>query len=190
METTLVTIETSAKTFAADRRQLVEAVTELNAQIEDLKRRAMPRLKRLIATAAESHALLYAQIDGARPLFTSPRTILMHGIRLGLRKGSGKLEWDDPDQVVRLVEKYLPDQAEVLIKTKKSPIKAALEELDVTTLKKVGCRVQDTGDQVTIKPADSEVDKIVTALLASAQTDTQTDASEPQTRSGVSAERR
>jgi hypothetical protein len=71
--------------------------------------------------------------------------------------------------VVTLIEKSFPKaQADLLIKTTKKPIKKALEDLDVGALKRIGCRVVETGDEIVIKPADSEVDKIVTALLADA----------------------
>ncbi len=168
-ETTLVTIEQSAKAFAADRAALAEAVTQLNSSIEALKRRALPRLQRLLTAAAETHAGLQSQIGAARHLFVSPRTLVMHGIKLGLRKGAGCLEWDDPDQVVRLIEKYFnPAQAQLLVKTTKRPIRKAIEDLDAATLKRLGCRIEESGEQVVIQPADGEVDRVVAALLAEA----------------------
>jgi hypothetical protein len=39
-------------------------------------------------------------------------------------------------------------------------------------LKKLGCTVRDTGDEVVIKPVDGDVDKIVRALLKDATEET------------------
>ena len=36
-------------------------------------------------------------------------------------------------------------------------------------LKRIGVTVEETGDQIVIKPTDSEVDKLVNALLADAE---------------------
>jgi hypothetical protein len=168
-ETTLALIERTAKAFAADRKAVAQAVTQLNASIEDLKRRALPRLQRLLAAAAQTQAGLRQEIAGAQHLFVSPRTLVLHGIKLGLRKGAGCLEWDDPDRVVRLIERYFaPAQAQRLIRTTRQPNRKAIEDLDAATLKKLGCRLEETGDQVVIQPADTEVDKLVTVLLAGA----------------------
>ena len=89
----------------------------------------------------------------------------MYGVKVGFEKGKGRIEWDDDDTVVRLIEKHFPEQADILIKTKKKPAKKALAQLSVAELKKLGVTVEETGDQVVIKSTDSEIDKLVTALL-------------------------
>ena len=166
---TFAEIESATKTFAADRERLCDAVGTLTRLIEELKRQALPAIKRAVAKTAESHSALSAMIDAARPLFIRPRTVVMHGIKLGLRKGPGGIDWDDDAAVVARIEKLFgPAKASLLIRTVKRPISAAIEDLDIAELKAIGCRVADTGDEIVIKPADSEVDKIVTALLAGA----------------------
>lgn len=162
-------IETSASRYAENRRALSAIVENLNAELESLKRKSLPRIKRLVELTAESEAILREAIKLNAGDFTSPRTVVLHGIKLGFRKGSGGIDWDDDAKVAELIEKHFSKaQAELLIKTIKKPIAKALTELDVATLKKIGCRVEDTGDVVVIKPADSDVDKIVTALLKGA----------------------
>lgn len=174
-ETTLLTLDPLARAYAEKRETLASIVTLLNTQVEALKAAALPDIKRAVAKAAEKQVALSNAIDGARHLFVSPRTIVMHGIKLGLRKGSGGIDWEDDAKVVALIEKLFPKaQAELLIKTTKKPIAKALEDLDVATLKKIGCTVEDTGDIIVIKPVDTAVDKIVTALLKNATEETTT----------------
>lgn len=98
-------------------------------------------------------------------MFDTPRTVVFYGIKVGLQKGKGAIEWDDDAQVVKLIEKHFPEQADVLIKTTKKPVKKALAQLTVAELKKLGIVVEETGDQVVIKSTDSEIDKLVNALL-------------------------
>lgn len=164
----LTEIETRAKKYAEAREHLAGIVTALNTGIESLKRDHMKRLKKAVAEAAERHDALKAMIEAAPDLFVKPRTVIFHGIKLGFQKGKGKIEWDDPDQVVRLIKKHFPDQADVLVATTERPAKDALAQLSAAELKRLGISVTDGGDAVFIKPADSAVDKMVDALLKDA----------------------
>ena len=168
-EINLATIELAAKQYASDRGDLAQAVTDLNNDFEALKRKAIPIIKRRVAAAAESQAAISALVDKSRHLFIQPRTVIFHGIKVGLQKGRGGIAWDDDSKIIQLIEKHFTkDQAELLIKTTRKPIKAALEDLDIAELKKIGCRIKGTGDVIVIKEIGSEVDKLVSALLKDA----------------------
>ena len=67
-----------------------------------------------------------------------------------------------------LIRRYLPEQADTLIRTVEEPHKPALALLSVADLRRVGCTVVETGEAVVIKAVDSEVDKMVDALLKDA----------------------
>jgi hypothetical protein len=166
--TQLTDIERRAKAFADARAEVAGIVSLLNEGIEALKRDNMPSLKRAIARAAEKHDNLKGLIDANPQLFVRPRTVVFHGVKVGYGKGKGGITFEDGAQVVKLIKKHLPDQAEVLIITKESPAKDALAQLSATDLKKIGCSVVNAGDAVVIKPTDSEVDKLVDTLLKGA----------------------
>jgi hypothetical protein len=166
--TTLAKIEACAKKYADAREILTRLVSDLEAACEALKREALPDIKRAVARAGEQHDALKALIESAPELFVKPKTLTWHGLRMGYMKGKGGIEWDDPDAVVAAVQKLLPEQAEALIRWCAKPLKEAINQLDVKDLKRIGCRVVDTGEVVFIKPIDGEVDKLVTALLKEA----------------------
>lgn len=166
--TKLTDIEPNAKAYAEARSKVVEIVTQLNDAIEALKRDHMPALKRAITKAAEKHDQLKQIIEANPTLFVKPRTVIYHGVKLGMQKGKGGISFDDADQVVRLIKRHFPEQADVLVVTTEKPAKDALAQLTVADLKKVGCTVVDAGDAVVIKPTDSEVDKLVDALMKGA----------------------
>lgn len=165
---TLNEIETRAKTHALAREKLGEIVSALHEGIEALKRTQMPRLKAAVNRAAESEAALRALIEESPELFEKPRTVVFHGIKLGYQKAKGVIEWDDPDRVVQLIKRHFPDLADELIATSEKPARAALNNLSAADLKKLGITVTGDTDAVLIKPADSEVDKVVNALLKGA----------------------
>jgi phage host-nuclease inhibitor protein Gam len=166
--TQLTDIEKRAKAFADARAEVSSIVTVLNDGIDALKRDNMPALKRCIAKVAERHDNLRALIDANPQLFVKPKTVVMHGVKIGFAKGKGGISFDDPAQVVKLIRKHMPEQADVLIITKESPAKDALAQLSAAELKKIGCHVVNAGEQVVIKPADSEVDKLVDTLIKGA----------------------
>ncbi|BCS55165.1 hypothetical protein [Geobacter sp. SVR] len=169
---TLAEIEQATKAFADRRELLALRIEDLHTDIESMKRERLPAIKEAAADAANAKAALEAIIDDSRAQFVKPRSIIISGIRVGLQKGKGGLDYEDEATVIRLIRKHLPaEQHELLIKTIEKVIKKALSELDVTTLKKIGVTVQGTGDVVLIKPVDSDVDKIVNAMLKEAAGD-------------------
>ena len=161
-------IDAAASVYATARDHVATIVANLNAGIDALKRENMPALKRAVAAAAERHDKLNALVQQNQNLFVKPRTVVLHGVKVGFAKGKGGITYDDPAQVCKLIRKHLPDQADVLIITREVPAKDAIAQLSAADLKRIGCTVVNTGDQVVIKPADSEVDKVVDALLKGA----------------------
>lgn len=166
--TTLADIELNAKAFSQARETLAERVGALNAAIAELRRAHLPGIKRTLQRTAQHQAVLQVSIESAPELFVKPRTLILHGIKLGFAKGKGNISFSDADQVCKLIRRHLADQADTLIKTTHKPIKATIAQLPAADIKRIGCTIGATGDLVVIAPVDSEVDKLVDALLAGA----------------------
>jgi len=167
--TTLNEIEAKAKAYAAARATLADYVAELNAGLDALKRENLPRVKRALARAADLQSELQALVAAAPQHFVKPRTLVLHGIKVGYEKGKGTIVFEDAEQVVALIDKKLPDLADMLVRTERKPLKTALAQLTVQQLKAIGCQVQEAGDQVVVRAVDAEVDKLVAALLKGAE---------------------
>ena len=86
--TQLTDIEKRTKAFADARADVTGIVTVLNDGIDALKRDNMPALKRCIAKVAERHDNLRALIDANPQLFTKPKTVVFHGVKVGFAKGN------------------------------------------------------------------------------------------------------
>lgn len=169
--TTLIEIEKLTKSFADARQQLADRVGALEDELQTIKRRRLPGIKSAVNSVMEKLAELKAAIEDSPSLFVKPRTFVLFGIKIGFQKAKGKISWSDDEQVIKLIKKHLPDQTEALIKTTEKPIKDALINLPATDLKKIGCTVNETGDQVVIKSTDSEIDKFVETLMKEDATD-------------------
>lgn len=165
---TMIEIEVATKKFAAARSVLGDRVAALNDEVEAAKRKHLRGIKAAVATAAAAQDELAEALTESRPLFAKPKTQIFHGIKVGFQKGKGKILFDDADKVVELIEKYFPDELAVLVKTERKPIKKAIANLPAAALKKLGIEITEAGDAVFIEPVDSEVDKLVDALLGSA----------------------
>jgi hypothetical protein len=162
---TLAEIEILAKQLADARFNLKEGLDDLESKMAAIKKEFMPAIRRAVEKVAQRHEVLRAAIEEEPGLFQKPKTFIFHGIRLGYQKSRGEIIWENVDQVIRLIKKNFPDQAETLIKITETPIKTALAQLSVADLKKIGVTVIETGDEVFIKPTDSEIDKLINALL-------------------------
>ncbi len=161
----LADLERLTKDYAGNRSILVERVQKLNDEIEAAKRKLLPGIKSAVCAVKEFEAVLRDAVEKSPELFVKPRTIIFHGVKIGFEKGKGKIDLGEIGTVIKLIRKHFPDQADVLIKVKETPVKKALSLLSAADLKKLGITVIETGDVVIIKPADSDVDKIVNALL-------------------------
>lgn len=163
---TLKEIDTLTRKHADARTRLADHVRALTGDIEAAKRSYLPGIRGAVARAKDTEAELRAAIEASPELFVKPRTQTLHGIRVGFKKGKGKLEIDNEEHLVKLIRKHFPEQFDALVKTTEKPLKGALEQLAAADLKKLGIEVADTGDVVFIKDTASDVDKLVDALLA------------------------
>lgn len=166
---TLGEIEKLTRDYAGAREQLADRVRELEDEVEKTRRSHLPGIKKALERATEKHSELYAAIESAPELFRQPRTLMIANIKIGYQKQKGEIVWQDDSRLAGLVRKHFPDQFDVLVKTVERPLKSALAQLPASDLRRLGVAVIDAGDQVVIRAADSEIDKLVSALLKEAR---------------------
>jgi hypothetical protein len=166
---TLGEIDTMAKEFSDARQRLSDTMQDLEDRQEALLRQFLPGIKRQVNIVKEKEETLKAAIGDNPELFGKPRTVIMHGVRCGFRKGSGKLDWEDDDQVVKLIKKHHADMVDLLVRVTEKPVESALKQLDVADLMKLGITVEGTGDVVVAQPTDSQIEKQVKKLLKEEQ---------------------
>ncbi len=159
-------LDALALNLAKRRQQLADRVAEYDAEILAVHRRHRAALNEAAGHVAGAHDALRAEIEAHRDLFVEPKSWTLHGIQLGLRKGAGKLDWDDDEALVaRIRKQFNEDEAELLIRVKEEPIVAALQDLDGKELARLGVRVEDTGDVVFVRPLVADTDKLLKVLL-------------------------
>lgn len=161
----LSTVERLTARYAERRNTLMQLMSELDEAMMELKRRRIGEIRKAANAARETKAELVEVLQRNKTDFEDPKTRIFHGIKVGFRKLVGKVTFDDADLVVKLIKKNLPESVDILIKKTETPNKNALSNLPVNDLKKIGCSVADDTDDVVISASDSDIDKIVDALL-------------------------
>lgn len=150
----------------AKARDALEASAE---EIRQLQRKAVrDRLRGLrsrVAEAATAHDALKAALEARPGLFVKPRTVAVDGVKFGFRKQTGALDVGDEAQAIERLRKKLPGLADALINVKESLDKKGLRKLAAADLARIGVTIGDPVDEVVIATAESDIDKLVDALL-------------------------
>lgn len=160
-------IEQLTRGYAEARRELSGIVNALVDELSRVKHPHLPKIQKAVGVVSERHAVLKAALDDSTALFKKPKTQTFDGVKVGLQKQKGTVEIDDEEKTIDRIEKTCPkDQVELLIRIKKSVHKPAVCDLVASDLKRLGISIAKDSDVVIIKPVDTEVDKLVNALLA------------------------
>lgn len=163
--TTMAEIEKLTQGYAAARIELQEGVTALHEDLEKIKARYMGMIRKQVETVREHEVALKNAIEAAPDLFTKPKSRTFAGIKIGFGKQPGRLECPDDAPLVAAIRRLFPDQVSTLVKVTEKPVKTALSNLPGKDLKRLGISVVDATDAVIVKPQDSDIDKVVSALI-------------------------
>jgi len=174
MAPTITEIRAAAQRLADAHRESVGRATALESKISDAITPIYAAHRAGIDAAAEEEAAakaeLQALVEAAPQLFGKPRSITQDGVKTGYRKSEDTLDWDDDKTVITRI-KALPELADlvpVLINTVETLNIGALENLDGNARRRVGIRLIPGVDLSFITFSDSDVEKMVKAILADA----------------------
>lgn len=161
-------IDTLARQYADAQAALDTLTSDLRAQIDEVVRSHWPELRKATTRAAERYEALFTLVSESRTAFEKPKTKILHGVRIGYRKAADSVQVLNAENTCALIAKHLPDQADVLISTTKKPVMAGLVQLDDAQLKQIGCKRIPGLDEPIATVADTELDKVVAALMKDA----------------------
>ena len=152
--------------FAAARTKLAAIVDRIRRAQQSALDENRAALREAVNRANTIQAELAAAIAAEPGLFAKPRTLVIDGIRLGMTTRKGGITFEDAEAVVAAIKKRLPQTWDVLVRVKETPDKDAIAGLPDDKLAQIFCaRQPDDPNAVVIKPTDSQVDKLVAALL-------------------------
>jgi hypothetical protein len=168
--TTMEDITNLCRTLSAARNALAQDVALAQAEIDAVKAAHLPGITARAKDVSEVFDALYEAVEANPGLFAKPKSLTLFGIKVGFAKGRGKIAWKDSDQVIALIKKHLPEQADLLIATREAPVKSALNGLPVADLRRIGVTVTEAGDRAIVIPQDGDLDRMVAAILGDPST--------------------
>lgn len=175
--TNLADVQKRASVLSQSRDHLSGLFATLEAGIEIVKKGSLPEIQKLARQISKQHTELNQLIAANPAMFDKPRTYVVDGLKFGLQKKPGKLEWDSDAALITRIKKAVeadaltPEQQDLLINTTEKPVAKALEKLDGKLLKRLGVTISSDTDEVLIKSVDSDVEKAVNAVIRDATKD-------------------
>lgn len=157
-------IETHTHHYAAKRDALREIAARCKAEMDAIRDKYRAEIRAAASDAATAFAGLRDLIDQHRGLFDKPRSRLFSGIKVGLKKRPGRIEFDNPSRVIELIRRRLPEKSDALIRVKEEVARDALKLLPPAELAAIGAQLVDTGDEIVIDHPADEIDRLIEAL--------------------------
>lgn len=154
-----------ARAYARARETLQTIVDQIHDEQRRAVRHHRRRLADAVARTSAARDVLSAAVDGNHGLFEKPRTQTADGITFGLRKQPGAVTMADEAKVVARIRKHLPEREADLVQVKETVVKAAVKKLSARDLARIGVSLGAAEDEVVIKAATDDLDKLVAALM-------------------------
>lgn len=163
-------IDALALALSKQRAALSDLVATIDAEQRGVILRHRVALREVFGKTQGAQLALQAEIEANPELFVKPRTIVLHGVKVGYTKGKGRTVIIDEAKTIELIRKHLPEeQAGLLIRKVESVQKDALGQLTAAELKKIGVHVEAATDRVVLSYVDNAVDALITRLLEDAK---------------------
>lgn len=177
----LTKIDSRAARYSSARSKLSRRYAAFLDKLQKLQAKHLPKIKAALDEAANVQSQLETAIAAAPELFTEPRTLTLHGIRLGFMDGQASVKLPrgkaDMDAIVSAIrERFTPEEIATLKLIERvsvdAPNKDALlaiygaEPTSKRAQTLTGVEYTAAGDRVFIKPADHALDRVITKLLA------------------------
>jgi hypothetical protein len=183
--TELEKLQSAALQLSHHTDALRQELVLLESEVSAAQAAHMLTIRSLTRSVIKRQAELAEGIKAHPELFDKPRTLIVAGIKFGLRKQPGKMCWADDAKLLKRVDELFAKgdistaQYEGVVEVRFVLVAKGLEKLDASTLKRLGVTVEADSDAVEIKSVDSEVEKMVKAVIKDAMKDAANDAAMP-----------
>lgn len=163
----LAPIEAAAKAYADAQTKLAEQVAAVEAEVAVVYQRHARDIHVLATAEALAKLALVKTVDANRSLFTKPKSRVLYGVKMGLRKGQDALHLGDTDALIRRIRDLMPDKVQQLIKTDEAVVHAGIKTLPEADLQRLGVRYVTGADEPFATVEKSDAAKAAAAILDS-----------------------
>jgi hypothetical protein len=183
--TELEKLQTAALQLSHHTDALRQELMLLDAEVSAAQAAHMLTIRSLTRSVIKRQTELAEGIKAHPELFDKPRTLIVEGIKFGLRKQPGRMSWADDQQLLNRLDDFFAKgdltraQYDTVVETRYTVVAKGLEKLDAKQLKRLGVTVEADSDAVEIKSVDSDVEKMVKAVIKDAMKDAANEAAFP-----------
>lgn len=155
-------IEFAARELADERRCLEGDVRMASAALDQVRAEWLVKLRDRATKVGELEDALLREVDRCPDLFKRPQSVEFDGVRVGWRKGKGRLELGDMDKLVARIRKQLTKAQQIaVLKVKVTVLKGPLGKLPAELLKKLGIDTTGAGSEPFFSYPKSDLQKLV-----------------------------
>ena len=159
------TLERLARELARANETLEVAVNDADQELARVRRRHHQGIKRAVDRYVRARGVLLDFVREHQELFRRPRTRVVEGVKVGIRKQKGKLVIENAGRVVERIERRYGSEAEHYLATTVRPLKSALEKLTAQELKALGVRVTEDPDAPVADPVEGDAERMARELI-------------------------
>lgn len=165
----LVRLEDLAEAFAETEAALARSVQECEDDVARTRARHATEVRTRSEALADARAELIREVDANRALFEKPKSRVLAGVKLGLRKAQDDLDLGDEDKLVARIRSVCPEKADSLIQTKSNVVRKAVKALSKDLLQRLGVRYVAGADEPFAAVEKSDAEKQAEAILDAAE---------------------
>ncbi len=169
MSNKLQKIERSCTKLSGERERLAAKVAVLQKQVDQVKKRHVAGIRRLMARVAAAHLATHELVTAAPELFEDPKSLVISGVKVGFKKSRDRLEIANEEKTIALIRRLYPENHASFVQVSETAIKAALAQLDDAALKRLKVERIDGSNESFCRPQDSELDSLLVALLGNVE---------------------
>ena len=107
-------IDLSAQRYSVARGRVSYLLSAYQIELAALQKKHFGKIREASLDAADLKNQLAETIGHYPELFESPRTMTLHGIKVGFQKGKGKIEWEDDEKLADRILKLALENKRVL----------------------------------------------------------------------------
>lgn len=165
-ETALACIQDLAELLAESDAALAAAVAACDAETRAVMKRHLDTIQLRAEAVAEAKRELLAEIDINRSLFDRPKSRVLSGVKLGLRKDADTLDLGGKDEaLIARIRNQMPNLVPTLIREKSELVKNAIKALSSKDLQKLGVRYVVGADRPFAAMDKSNAEEMAEAIV-------------------------
>lgn len=161
-EVDMTAIELTAKRLADAKRVLESELQRADQKLAKVREECGERLKAAALAVSSQEAELRDLARRAPALFQKPQSVEFDGVRVGWRKGKGRLELPAADVLIKRINAQLTlKQKQSVLKVKITVLKGPLAKLSGEILKKLGVNLTAAAQEPFVSYPKSATEKLV-----------------------------